>query len=112
MFVCNDCGAVFEEPDKRQETVWAWGRPEKYILIRCPECGGDDFSVGVKCAVCGEMVSSRYAERGDNGYVCEKCIEITGRQAENVLLQLFSADELEALRIYIENIYSQGGHLI
>ncbi len=112
MFVCNDCGAAFEKPAEREETTWAWGVPEEYILSSCPVCGGDDFSEGVKCEVCGETVSSRYAERTADGYVCEKCIGITGRQAEKALGELFSASELDALRIYIENIYSQGGHLV
>ena len=112
MFVCNDCGAAFEKPDEREETTWAWGVPAEDILSRCPLCGGDDFNEGVKCGVCGKIVNSRNAERVNNGYVCGKCIGITGRQAEKALGELFSAMELDALRIYIESIYSQGGHLV
>ena len=47
MFVCNDCGGTFEKPAEREETTWAWGVPEEYILSRCPFCGGDDFSDGL-----------------------------------------------------------------
>ena len=111
-YICNDCGAIFEKPAEIEDTSWAWGRPEEYILSRCPYCGGDDFSEGVKCGVCGETVSALKAERVNDGYVCEQCIGITGRQAEKALGELFSARELDALRIYIENIYSQGGHLV
>lgn len=62
--------------------------------------------------MCGETVSALKAERVNDGYVCEQCIGITGRQAEKTLGSIFSAAELNALRIYIENIYSQGGHLV
>ncbi len=112
MFVCNDCGGTFEKPAEREETTWAWGVPEEYILSRCPFCGGDDFMEGVKCAACGEMVSPLDAERAESGYVCKKCVGVIGRQAEKALGEMFSARELDALRIYIESIYSQGGHLV
>lgn len=43
MFVCNDCGGTFEKPAEREETTWAWGVPEEYILSRCPFCGGQFY---------------------------------------------------------------------
>lgn len=112
MFVCGDCGAVFEKPAKRVETIWTKGRSEQYVLGRCPECGSGNFEEGVKCGVCGEIVSNFVAERSCGQYVCEKCICLIGYQAENALEQLFTPSELNALRIYIENIYMQGGHLV
>lgn len=112
MLVCSDCGGTFEKPAEREGTTWAWGVPGEYILSRCPFCGGDDFMEGVKCAACGEMVNPLDAERAESGYVCKKCVGVIGRQAEKALGEMFSARELDALRIYIESIYSQGGHLV
>ena len=28
MFVCNDCGAIFEKPAEIEDMSWAWGRPD------------------------------------------------------------------------------------
>lgn len=112
MFVCNDCSGVFQEPAQRTETAWVWGRPEECVWSVCPECGSDDFSEGVECGICGGLVSYLAAERADSGYVCAVCIGLTGRRAVKALSQLFTPKELDALRIYIESIYSQGGHLV
>lgn len=113
MYICGDCGAVFEEPAELEETTWAWGRPEEYILSRCPRCGSSDFDEAVKCAVCEELFHKENTQMGDNGEVfCERCIGVIGRQAEKTLEAAFRASELDALRIYIEKLYSCGEHLI
>jgi len=44
MFICENCGAVFEEPIKGYEE-------EK---DRCPNCGDWGFREAKKCIVCGE----------------------------------------------------------
>lgn len=112
-YICQDCGAVFTAPEEIEETSWAWGRPEEYILSRCPRCGSADFDEAVKCEVCGELFHKEDTETSDSGEIfCEKCIGIIGRQAEKALGAAFKASELEALRIYIEKLYSCGEHLV
>lgn len=56
MLICENCGAIFEEPVKGFEE-------EK---DSCPCCGDWGFKTAVKCKVCGEP--------SVNG-LCDDCIE-------------------------------------
>jgi len=47
MYICNNCGYIFEEPTTKEfyEDYEAWGQEftEKYIESYCPKCGDEDF---------------------------------------------------------------------
>lgn len=50
MFICNDCGCMFEEPDTRRTTYEAYygvysefGSHTPFYLDICPCCGSDEF---------------------------------------------------------------------
>ena len=42
MFVCGDCGCIFEEPDEWQEDRGEYfGKPCSETMSGCPRCGGN-----------------------------------------------------------------------
>lgn len=44
MFECNDCGALFTEPETYRKCMGEfWGMPAYEEFGRCPECRSDDF---------------------------------------------------------------------
>lgn len=59
MFICKDCGAVFEEPDVTYDDPSPSGvalPSGAYEYEFCPECGSDDIEVADECASCGEYI--------------------------------------------------------
>lgn len=43
-FVCNDCGAVFDDPEIVEEDRGEfWGMPAYEEMCYCPHCGSEDF---------------------------------------------------------------------
>ena len=61
LYVCNKCGAIFDEDRAEVERVTMceeyWGRPLRWEeeYLHCPECGADDM-----CDYWGDL------EDGDN----------------------------------------------
>ena len=62
MYICEDCGHVFETPEK-----FAEAHGEHYE--GCPECGSS-FAVADECKDCGEYFSIHDL----NGGICEDCL--------------------------------------
>ena len=72
MYVCLDCGKVFEEP-KYWEEEHGLDSPPYELWKGCPVCGGD-FVEAVICDGCREPITSEYIEIPDESKVyCEKC---------------------------------------
>jgi len=83
MFICENCGAVFEEPIKGYEE-------EK---DSCPNCGDWGFKEAKKCIACGEPSLDE---------LCEDCVNLI-KQAFNGLIDLYAKD-LNVSRSIIEDI--------
>lgn len=83
MFICENCGAVFEEPIKGFEE-------EK---DRCPNCGDWGFTEAKKCRVCGEPSIDD---------LCEHC-EDQIKEAFDGFVDMYS-EELGITRQYIIDI--------
>ena len=45
MYICDDCGSVFEEDELKEVKEWseAWGHPVYESFYYCPFCGSDDY---------------------------------------------------------------------
>lgn len=70
MYICKNCGAVFEEPDIEayDPSPDGVGLPRGYYEIHyCPMCGGDWIEQADKCPSCGEYFIG--------GIVCDDCRE-------------------------------------
>ena len=68
MFICKECGAVFEEPNVTYDDPSPSGvalASGAYEYDYCPECGGEDIEVADECASCGEYIIGKT--------LCEDC---------------------------------------
>jgi methionyl-tRNA synthetase len=63
MFICDDCGAVFEVPHGQMQP-----HGERYNV--CPACGGG-FSEAKQCPVCGEY----HSPEEQRFEVCDTCMK-------------------------------------
>lgn len=82
MFVCIECGRLFEEPQYWEERH-GLDTPPYESLSGCPYCGG----VYVKtfpCDCCGEYITGRYVQI-DNKRYCENCYMFCDVTDEDVL---------------------------
>ena len=87
MWICNDCGAVFENPDEYYE------HDTGYHGMDCPHCGSDDIDEAKRCAECDECVNE---EKLVNG-LCAACIEKHAADYETV--KAYGGDRKEAVEI-------------
>lgn len=73
MFICLDCGCVFEEG--KQYIDDGHDRPPYDTFYGCPRCAGDYAETDI-CDSCGEWIDTEtYVEV--NGYkYCENCFTI------------------------------------
>lgn len=72
MYICNNCGAVFESTvsiheyhDKIDNQI------EEYH--GCPYCKSDDICEAVQCSMCGEYVAYDYIILKDGTIACSDC---------------------------------------
>ena len=69
MFICNNCGNVFDEPSSYSEShPYGMGYASETICV-CPYCRDTDFTEAEECSRCGEIV----AETRDG--LCDMCYE-------------------------------------
>ena len=66
MYICNNCGAIFDEPNTVIETHGLDCPPYEHIPV-CPECEDTDFVEAQECERCGEL----FAELEDG--LCDAC---------------------------------------
>ena len=73
MFLCTECGAIFETPKYyRDYHGECFGYPayEEYEAFPC--CGGA-FAETYECDCCGKWITGEYAELADGSRYCEEC---------------------------------------
>ena len=74
MFVCLDCGCVFDEPERYVDTH-GLDSPPYEVWYGCPYCGGA-YRETYSCDACGNWIDTdTYVEIGDERY-CENCFTI------------------------------------
>ena len=67
MFVCNNCGEVFDEPATYEECVGEyWGQPAYETWAVCPSCKDEDFTEYDEYERC-------WAESAYDDQDCEMC---------------------------------------
>lgn len=87
MWICNDCGAVFENPREYYE------HDTGYHEIDCPHCGSGDIDEAKRCSGCDEWVNEKNLVNG----LCPACIERHASDYETV--KAYGADRKEAVEI-------------
>lgn len=82
---CNECGAIFDQPDRVRERLDdEYGYEDYYV---CPGCGSTDFEETVKCLNCGEESEQQ---------ICDQCVEMLSDD-ETVLK--YSSDRRENIEL-------------
>lgn len=70
MFICNECGYVFDEPATFSEHHPYGSGTATETFACCPSCKGP-FDEAVKCSSCGEYFAEEDLEDG----MCADCIK-------------------------------------
>jgi hypothetical protein len=71
MYICNDCGEVFEEFKEVCE-AHPYGMGSAYeTWCVCPYCESNDFDEAEECECCGEAFPKKSLTDG----LCEECYE-------------------------------------
>ncbi len=74
MYVCKECGEIFEEPEHCVERHgFTDGMYEEWD--GCPECGGN-YTEAFCCDLCGEYIQGDYIETKNGTLICENCYEV------------------------------------
>ena len=71
MYLCLDCGRLFEEPKRYVETH-GLDSPPYEMSKGCPDCGGA-YVETMECCMCDEWITGEYIELADGSAVCEEC---------------------------------------
>ena len=85
MFLCMDCGAVFEEPNEVYD-VWLehFGYPCRKMYDSCPKCYSDNIVKAKRCGICGEYLEASKLEEG----FCPQCALKVIRKFDDFLCML------------------------
>ena len=87
MWICNECGTVFENPHEYYE------HDTGYHGADCPLCGSDDIDEAERCAECDEWVNEKNLVNG----LCPACIEKHANDYETV--KAYGEDRKAAVEI-------------
>ena len=71
MFVCLDCGKVFENADHYVETH-GLDTPPYEEWDGCPSCGGA-YTEAHECDECGCWITGEYIKTASSQRICENC---------------------------------------
>lgn len=93
MYICKECGKVFEEPVVMYDDPSPSGislSAGAYEYHACPYCESDDVGEAVECPCCGEYHDY------DDGIVCKECRDgIAGELDEIRIRNGFTKDDFE-----------------
>ena len=71
MFVCYDCGKMFDEP-KIWTNTHGLDTPPYESYDGCPSCGGA-FTETYKCGCCNKWIVGSYIKLMSEERICEEC---------------------------------------
>ena len=71
MFVCLDCGKIFQDPMRYTETH-CLDSPPYEVYSGCPECGGA-YAETYQCEDCQEWIVGEYIKTSSGYRFCENC---------------------------------------
>lgn len=72
MFLCKECGGLFETPKCTVEHLEHFGCPcarEEY----CSPCCSADYIPAQACKICGDWICGEYIELVNGEMVCDSC---------------------------------------
>lgn len=88
MIICNECGAVFDEPKGVFNKVGELPTDGHYESV-CPECGGDDIEDAERCHGCDEYKAKSTLNDG----FCNECGAEVEKKAREFWTGLTEAEQ-------------------
>ena len=75
MYICNDCGEIFDEPATEYEYhPYGMGYAREEWAV-CPCCSSTCFEEARVCENCGEVITDDYEFGENDEYLCPDCYE-------------------------------------
>ena len=74
MYICLDCGYIFDEPTRYSESH-GLDSPPYEEWKGCPKCAGA-YEETFPCDVCGKWINGEYIELKDGTTICDDCYKI------------------------------------
>lgn len=71
MYVCLDCGCLFDDPEAYTESHGLDSLPYE-TYSGCPKCAGA-YVETVECDCCGEWITGEYVELDNGTVACYNC---------------------------------------
>lgn len=71
MYICLDCGEIFEEP-KYYTEKHGLDTPPYEEYRGCPVCGGGYEGAKI-CDICKSYITDEYIVTSNNDIICENC---------------------------------------
>ena len=71
LFVCLECGSIFEEPAYWEEEH-GLDTPPYESMSGCPSCYGS-YVEAYKCDECGDWIDGKYIKTDSGDRICENC---------------------------------------
>ena len=71
MWVCTNCGHIFDEPRHWEERHGLSDGPFE-SFSGCPKCG-EPYTEAKQCDCCGEFITSTYVKTYDDKRYCDNC---------------------------------------
>ena len=107
MFICKDCGSLFENPDHMEENVGEYcGQPAFQTIDICPNCHCDEIDEARMCEICGEWISEDDMEcdvcydcMNEHKYDFDYCEKLCGDETEPVEINALYASLLTPRQI-------------
>ena len=93
MYICKDCGEVFEKAVVVREDPSPQGvslTAGEYEYETCPYCDSDNIDGAEECVCCGEYHDA------DEGIICEECKDGIKEELEEIRIRNgFTKDDFE-----------------
>ena len=93
MYICKNCGNVFEELDSWTEShPYGEGYADEY-WSGCPYCNSTSVDEAELCEICDEYESAEDMHDG----VCDKCFQKARKDIAEAVAKLFTKSEFDRL---------------
>jgi hypothetical protein len=101
LYICLDCGQVFNRPYVSRETHYEVdGNPTETFDL-CPSCFSSDIEEADVCAICGVYIGESQAKY----HLCPECEQAAEEKFKQVLKEGFTEEEIEFLNNQYEGRY-------
>lgn len=93
-YICEKCGAKFDEPFREHDDIGGWDS--------CPDCGNPDFEEAAQCVCCGEDFAFGSLI---GGKLCKMCL--IGASSMTDYRNFSLKDQPEAFAEYLVELYAE-----